>query len=122
MTLNNDWPRSWLKKGTIEVLEASTWGPMPVARHLFEQLGLWQILDAGRRWKRLLSEEDPNDDWPSRVLALLANRLVCPGSEHALAGDRLRVRPSWPALRTVLETAGTCASRLGAVAALVPHA
>ena len=86
MTLNNDWPRSWLKKGTIEVLEASTWGPTPVTRHLFEQLGLWQILDAGRRWKRLLSEEDPDDDWPSRVLALLANRLVCPGSEHALAG------------------------------------
>ena len=74
------------EQGPIEVLDASTWGPMLVARHLFEQLGLWQILDAGRRWSRLLPDEDPDDDWPSRVLALLANRLVCPGSEHALAG------------------------------------
>ena len=72
--------------GPIEVHDASTWGPMLVARHLFEQLGLWQILDGGRRWSRLLPEEDPDDDWPSRVVALLANRLVCAGSEHALAG------------------------------------
>jgi transposase len=73
-------------RGPIELLEASTWGPMLVARHFFEQLRLWELLDGGRRWSRLLPEEDPNDDWPSRVLALLANRLVRPGSEHALAG------------------------------------
>jgi hypothetical protein len=35
---------------------------MLVARHFFEQLGLWRILDAGRRWPRLLPDEDPNDD------------------------------------------------------------
>src|SRR5208282_475098 len=70
----------------VEVLDASTWGPMLVARHLFEKLGLWQILDGGRRWPKLLPEENPHDDWPSRVLALLANRLTRPGSEHALAG------------------------------------
>src|SRR5271156_6196922 len=35
--------------GPVEPLDASTWGPMLVARHLFEQLGLWHILDAGRR-------------------------------------------------------------------------
>ena len=70
----------------VEVLDASTWGPMLVARHLFEQLGLWQLLDAGRRWPKLLPDEDPHDDWPSRVLALLVNRLTRPGSEHALAG------------------------------------
>ena len=69
----------------VEVLDASTWGPMLVARHLFEQLGLWELLDAGRRWNKLLPEEDPNDDWPSRVLALVTNRLTRPGSEHALA-------------------------------------
>ena len=69
----------------VEVLDASTWGPMLVARHLFEQLGLWELLDAGRRWRKLLPEEDPNDDWPSRLLALLTNRLTRPGSEHALA-------------------------------------
>jgi len=31
-----------------------------------------------------LADEDPHDDWPSRVLALIANRLTRPGSEHAL--------------------------------------
>jgi transposase len=72
------------QEGPIEVLDASTWGPMLVVRHLFAELGLWQILDAGRRWPRLLPEEDPDDDWPSRVLALIANRLTRPGSEHAL--------------------------------------
>jgi len=34
----------------------------------------------------LLPDEDPDDDWPSRVLALIASRLVRPLSEHALAG------------------------------------
>ncbi len=73
------------EEGPLEALDASTWGPMLVVRHLFKRLGLWQILDAGRRWPRLLPQEDPNDDWASRVLVLLVNRLVCPGSEHALA-------------------------------------
>lgn len=72
------------QEGPIDVLDASTWGPMLVARHFFAELGLWQILDAGRRWLRLLPDEDPDDDWPSRVLALIANRLTRPGSEHAL--------------------------------------
>ena len=73
------------QEGRIEALEASTWGPTLVVRHLFQQLGLWQLLDAGRRWPKLMPDEDPDDDWPSRVLVLLANRLVRPGSEHALA-------------------------------------
>jgi transposase len=72
--------------GPLEVLDASTWGPLLVARHLFEKLGLWDILDGGRRWPKLTSDEDPHDDWPSRTLALLANRLTRPSSEHALAG------------------------------------
>ena len=55
-----------------------------MARQFFAELGLWQILDAGRRWPRLLPDEDPDDDWPSRVLALIANRLTRPGSAHAL--------------------------------------
>jgi transposase len=73
------------EQGPIEVLDASTWGPMLVARHFFEQLGLWQLLDRGRRWPKLLSSEDPNDDWVSRVLVLLTNRLTRPSSEHGLA-------------------------------------
>jgi len=73
------------EEGPIEVLDASTWGPELVARHLFGQLGLWKLLDAGRRWPKLLPEEDPDDDWVSRVLVLITNRLVRPSSEHALA-------------------------------------
>src|SRR5712692_7147014 len=68
----------------IEVLDASTWGPMLVAGHFFGQLGLWPVLDAGKRWSKLLPSEDPDDDWVSRVLVLIANRLVRPSSEHAL--------------------------------------
>src|SRR5260370_35121071 len=33
------------RDGPIEVLDASTWGPMLVARHFFGQLGLWHLLD-----------------------------------------------------------------------------
>jgi transposase len=72
-------------EGPIQALSASTWGPMLVVRHFFQELGLWKILDAGRRWKRLSVDEDPNDDWVSRVLVLIANRLTRPSSEHALA-------------------------------------
>lgn len=71
--------------GPIEVLDASTWGPVLIARHFFTQLGLWKLLDAGRRWPKLLPQEDPNDDWVSRVLVLIANRLTRPASEHGLA-------------------------------------
>jgi transposase len=73
------------EQGPIEVLDASTWGPMLVARHFFEQLRLWQLLDRGRRWPKLLPTEDPNDDWVSRVLVLITNRLTRPSSEHGLA-------------------------------------
>src|SRR6266849_1829224 len=72
--------------GPIQALDSSTWGPVLVVRHFFQQLGLWQLLDSCRRWPRLLPDEDPNADWPSRALAVIANRLVRPVSEHALAG------------------------------------
>jgi hypothetical protein len=89
----------------VRVLDASTWGPVLVVRHFFAKLQLWPLLDSCRRWPRLLPDEDPNDDWPSRLLALIANRLVRPVSEHALASwletdyvcDRVgrRFRPAW---------------------------
>jgi transposase len=69
----------------VEAIDASSWGPMLVTRHLCEQLGLLPILDAGRRWPKLLPSEDPDDDWCSRVLVLLTNRLTHPTSEHGLA-------------------------------------
>jgi transposase len=97
--------------GPIEVLDASSWGPLLIVRHFFDQLGLWQLLDAGRRWSKLLPEENPDDDWVSRVLVLIANRLTRPASEHGLAGwletdyvcDRAgsRYLPRWQQQRRV---------------------
>ena len=77
--------RQLSQDGPVEILDASTWGPMLITRHFFEQLGLWKLLDQGRRWPKLLPEEDPHDDWVSRALVLIANRLTCPSSEHGLA-------------------------------------
>jgi transposase len=63
----------------ISAPRASSWGPILVARRLFDQLSLGAILDAHRpplRHGEPLSE---------RIFPLLANRLSRPGSEHALA-------------------------------------
>ena len=72
--------------GPIEALEASTGGPVLVGRSFGENLGLGPLLEACRRWPRLQAEEDPDDDGPRRVLALIAHRLVRPVSEPARAG------------------------------------
>lgn len=77
--------RQLAQDGPVEILDASTWGPMLIVCHFFKRLGLWELLDAGRRWPKLLPEEDPDDDWVSRVQVLMANRLTCPSSEHGLA-------------------------------------
>jgi len=62
-----------------EVVDASTWGPLLVVRALFDQLGLWSILDQylGR------AKGVPFAD---RAFVLVANRLIAPASEHGLAG------------------------------------
>jgi transposase len=74
----------------IKVLDASTWGPMLVVRTLFEQLGLWEILEDCDRHRpshlRADDDEQARDDWINRVLVLVANRLIAPSSEHGLAG------------------------------------
>ena len=62
----------------VEVLDASTWGPVLVVRALFEQLGLWSIFDD------LLGQRD-GEPIADRVFVLLANRLIRPMSEHGLA-------------------------------------
>jgi transposase len=61
------------------VADASNWGPVLVLRALFEQLGLWDILDQhlGR------AKDTPFAD---RAFVLVANRLIAPASEHGLAG------------------------------------
>src|SRR5271169_2885922 len=63
----------------IVILHADTWGPVLAVWTLFEALGLWQILDA--------FGDDTRDKVPfaDRVFVLVANRLVCPLSEHGLA-------------------------------------
>ena len=72
-------------EGPIDVRDASTWGPALVVRALWQQLGLWNILDNMRRRPRPIPEDDPQDDWVSRVLVLVTNRLTHPSSEHGLA-------------------------------------
>ena len=70
---------SWIPASELSTPHASTWGPILVARHLFEKLSLGTILDGGRK---SLRHGQPLSE---RVFALLANRLTRPGSEHALA-------------------------------------
>src|SRR6266550_1011228 len=62
-----------------QVGDASNWGPVLVVRALFDQLGLWDILDQhlGR------AKGVPFAD---RAFVLVANRLIAPASEHGLAG------------------------------------
>ena len=69
----------WVAVDNIPVPRASTWGPVLVARHLFEKLCLGAILDAGDALRR-----HGQPLW-ERILSLLANRLGRPGSQHALA-------------------------------------
>jgi transposase len=59
--------------------DASNWGPILVVRAVFDQLGLWEILDQhlGR------AKGVPFAD---RAFVLIANRLIAPASEHGLAG------------------------------------
>jgi transposase len=62
-----------------QVAEASNWGPVLVIRSLFDQLGLWDILDQNLGRARGVPFAD-------RALVLVANRLIAPASEHGLAG------------------------------------
>ncbi len=61
------------------ILDASTWGPVLVVRTLFDQLGLWTILDAALGKAKGVAFAD-------RAFVLVANRLIRPASEHGLAG------------------------------------
>jgi transposase len=88
----------------LHVVDASTWGPVLVVRALFDQLGLWAILDQHLG----LAKGVPFAD---RAFVLVANRLIAPASEHGLAGwletdfvcDRMgrRFVPHWHRRRRV---------------------
>ena len=63
----------------LDILDASTWGPILAVRALFDQLGLWSILDAALGKAKGVPFTD-------RAFVLIANRLIHPASEHGLAG------------------------------------
>ncbi len=70
--------------GNVLPLQAWNWGPILAVRRLFDELGLWAILD--RRLARPNKREAPHAvGLADRVFALVANRLIRPGNEHALA-------------------------------------
>jgi len=60
--------------GGVEPIESLTWGPVLIARALFEELGLASILEGGG-----------GEEFAERVFVLVANRLRRPESEHGLA-------------------------------------
>lgn len=71
---------TWVSHQQVSAPQSWTWGPLLVARHLFDSLSLGALLDERPqpfRQGQPLSE---------RVFPLVANRLTRPGSEHALAG------------------------------------
>src|SRR5512142_2909641 len=62
-----------------DILDAATWGPVLAVRALFDQLGLWSILDTHLGKAKGVPFAD-------RAFVLVADRLIHPGSEHGLAG------------------------------------
>src|SRR5512135_788457 len=62
-----------------QVGDASNWGPVLVVHALFDQVGLWDILDQHLGRAKGVSFAD-------RAFVLIANRLIAPASEHGLAG------------------------------------
>jgi transposase len=62
-----------------QILDASTWGPVAAVRALFDQLGLWSILETHLGKAKGVPFVD-------RAFVLIANRLIRPASEHGLAG------------------------------------
>jgi transposase len=73
-------PTSEVRPDDVQALAAWDWGPMLVARQMWDELGLETTLDRlsrpARRDSSTLSD---------RALVLVANRLTSPGSEHGLA-------------------------------------
>jgi transposase len=63
----------------LDIIDASTWGPVLAVRTLFDQLGLWSTLDA-------LLGKAKGVRFADRAFVLVANRLIQPASEHGLAG------------------------------------
>jgi hypothetical protein len=96
---------TWVSTEEVSAPQAWTWGPVRVARHLFDSLSPGPILDGTTK---LLRRGQPLSE---RVFPLVANRLTRPGSEHALAqwledfyvvtAEGSRWMPQWTASRRV---------------------
>jgi transposase len=96
---------TWVSTDEVSAPQAWTWGPLRVARHLFDSLSLGPIVD---QTSPSLRRGQPLSE---RVFALVANRLTRPGSEHALAqwledfyvvtAQGSRWVPQWKASRRV---------------------
>jgi len=71
---------AWISREQISAPQSWTWGPLLVARHLFDSLSLSVLLDETAKHPR---HRQPLSE---RVFPLVANWLTRPGSEHALAG------------------------------------
>jgi len=67
------------EENEVDILDTFTWGPLLVARKLFEELGLWDLLDR-------LFGKTTSVSWADRAFVLIASRLIHPSSEHGLAG------------------------------------
>jgi len=72
---------SQVKGEDVSSVGAWDWGGVLAARHIWQALGLEEIIDQ-------LSRRNRSNDvtLSDRALVLVANRLIAPGSEHALAG------------------------------------
>jgi len=71
--------KHWVVGEEVEDDEAIQWGPILVARRLWEEMGLDEIVG------RLCGRRKGNGDVAERAFVLVANRLTEPGSEHGLA-------------------------------------
>lgn len=71
---------TWISRQQVSAPQSWTWGPLLVARHLFDSLSLSALLDETTKSSR------HGQPLSERVFPLVANRLTRPGSEHALAG------------------------------------
>ncbi len=77
------------EQGSIEMIDASTWGPMMTVRWIVQELRLVELMNDCARIaeskKGRRSLRTSGDDWQSRIVALISNRLINPTSEHGLA-------------------------------------
>jgi transposase len=100
LTQDESEDEGYVRVGDLEAVNVWTWGPVLALRKLWCELNLDNILDG-------LDPPGSRDDVPlaDRAFVLVANRLMRPGSEHALANwletdyvcDRKgrRFKPAW---------------------------